>query len=50
MQVEERRQHPPDVGVRRVSGLLEEAARHLEVGNGLDIENDERGPGSIRCE
>ena len=43
-------QHPPDVGVRRVSGLLEEAARHLEVGNGLDIENDERGHGSIRCE
>ena len=43
-------QHPPDLGVRRVIRPSEEAARHLEVGNGLNIEDDERGHGSIRCE
>jgi len=43
-------QPPSDLGIRRTLRLCEEAARRLEVGNGLNVEDDHHGHGSIQCE
>jgi hypothetical protein len=41
-------QHPLDVGVRRFVGQCKQAAGRVNVGNGLDIEDDQRNNESIQ--